>query len=262
MRIATLGFLYFGALFGNYLTDLEESQAIVDFQSLELHTIPNLLSDDKLSTIQNWIDDMMPFSYQDFDNRIGIVWDDYVIDIQDSPTLISIDPVSKYVVIKGQDVEQYPRSIFSYPTLSQILLKDILPPYLKSVSHHTPLPSTLYMQTFVLRSLLNPENIDKKQHVRWHQDPSEYPNSYADYTLVLMLSDPENPLTGWSGGDLLLKNGLPETTNPALKVHPRLNQAVLFNNKNNSHAVTSIKALANSTRDIMIINIYLQDPSK
>jgi 2OG-Fe(II) oxygenase superfamily len=118
------------------------------------------------------------------------------------------------------------------------------------------------MQTFVLQSLLSEELSDQKQHVRWHQDPSDYGNSVADYTLVLMLSDPFDPSNGWEGGELLLKNGIPTEEGPAVLVTPKYNQAVLFNNKKNSHLVTAIKNARNGTaRNIVIINVYLNDPS-
>lgn len=245
------------------LVELQNSQQIVDVGLLELHVLPNLLPQEKLTSLKGWIDDMMEVAYEDFDKRVGIVWDDYLLDIQESPTLLAVDPVRKFVKIEGVNVEQFPQSIFSYPKISAILLQDILPAYFKAVSNHAELPAHVYMQTFVLRSLLSEELSAQKQHVRWHQDPSDYGNSVADYTLVLMLSDPFDPSTGWEGGELLLKNGQPDADAPAARVTPRFNQAILFNNKKNSHLVTAIKnAKSGTTRDIVIINIYLNNPSQ
>lgn len=244
------------------LMELQDGQQVIDIGLLELHVLPNLLSQEKLRTLKGWIDDMMDVAYEDFDKRVGIVWDDYLLDIRESPTLLAVDPVRKFVTIGGVSVEQFPQSIFSYPEIAGILLQDILPAYFDAVSQHVELPSNVYMQTFVLRSLLSEELSIQKQHVRWHQDPSDYDNSVADYTLVLMLSDPFDASNGWEGGELLLKNGMPVADAPAACVTPRCNQAVLFNNKKNSHLVTAIKNAKNgTTRDIVIINVYLKDPS-
>lgn len=252
---------YSACLSANHLEELKEGQQIIDVGLLELHVLPNLLPEEKLTTLKSWINDMMVVAYEDFDKRVGIVWDDYLLDVRNVPTLIEVDPVRKFVKIDGVDVEQFPRSIFSYPNISDILLQNILPAYYKAISQHVVLPVTVYMQTFVLRSLLSNKLSDQKQHVRWHQDPSEYDNSVADYTLVLMLSDPFDAVSGWDGGEILLKNGMPSDDNPAVKVTPKLNQAILFNNQKNSHLVTAIKnAQMGTTRDIVIINVYLKDP--
>lgn len=242
--------------------ELQENQQIVDISLLELGVLPQMLSEKNLEIFKQWIDDMMEVAYEDFDNRVGIVWDDYSLDIRESPKLLAVDPVKKFVTIKGVDVEQFPKSIFSYPAISQILLKEILPAYFDTVSKNITLPDQVYMQTFVLRSLLSEKLSDQKQHVRWHQDPSDYGNSMADYTLVLMLSDPFDPLSGWDGGELLVKNGMPADNAPAVRITPKYNQAILFNNLKNSHMVTAIKNAKNgTTRDIVIINIYLKDSS-
>ena len=84
---------------------------------------------------------MMEVAYEDFDKRVGIVWDDYLLDIQESPTLLAVDPVRKFVKIEGVNVKQFPQSIFSYPKISAILLQDILPAYFKAVSNHAELPA-------------------------------------------------------------------------------------------------------------------------
>ena len=246
----------------NPKSEIQESQQILDIDILELQILSKVLSEDDLSIFKKWIECMMDVAYEDFDKRIGIVWDDYLLDISKSPRLLSIDPVKKFVTIRGANVEQFPKSIFSYPSISQILLEKILPVYFNAISQHIKLPHSVYMQTFVLRSALSELTLTQKQHVRWHQDPSDYGNSVADYTLVLMLSNPFDPLKGWDGGELLVKNGMPTDIAPAVRVVPKYNQAVMFNNKKNSHMVTAIKnAKDDTTRDIIIINVYLKDPS-
>jgi hypothetical protein len=243
--------------------DLKETQQVVNIGDLELHVLPDVLPQGKLEVVKKWIDSMMDVAYEDFDERVGIAWDDYTVDISNkSPTLVAIDPVKKIVNIKGVDTEQFPKSIFSYPQISQILLQDILPICLNAISKQVELPQQLYMQTFVLRSLLSDALGEKKQLVKWHQDPSDYENSFADYTIVLMLSDPFDAAKGWEGGELLLKNGKPADTAPAARVTPRYNQAILFNNKKNSHLVTAIKNAKNhTTRDIVIMTVYLKHPA-
>lgn len=247
----------------NPKSEIEETQQIIDGNLLELHFLANMLSKEQLSAIKNWMEYMKNFTYEDFDNRWGYIWDNCRLDTRDitSPRLLSIDLVKKFVTIQGIDVEQFPKSIFSYPNISQILLEKILPVYFKAISQQKKLPDNVYLQIFVLRSLLSETISTQKQLVRWHQDRSEY-GKVADYTLVLMLSDPFDPLSGWEGGDLLLKNGVPSNVAPAIRVVPRYNQAILFNNKKNSHMVTAIKNAKNhTTRDIIIINVYLEDPS-
>lgn len=247
----------------NPKSEIQETQQIIDGNLLELHFLPKILSKEQLSAIKDWMEYMKNLTYDDFDNRRGYIWDNCRLDTRDinSLRLLSIDLVKKFVTIQGVNVEQFPKSIFSYPNISQILLETILPTYFKTISQQKKLPDSIYLQIFVLRSLLSERVSTQKQHVRWHQDPSEY-GTVADYTLVLMLSDPFDPLSGWEGGELLLKNGLPSNVAPAIRVVPKYNQAILFNNKKNSHMVTAIKNAKNhTTRDIIIINIYLEDPS-
>jgi len=242
----------------NVKKNLSDDQQIINFNQLEMHIIQNVLSDEDLHTVHQWMDDMMPLSYEEFDHRVGITWDDYWLDLNGAISLLAVDPVKKYVgtILKN------PQSIFNYPQISAILLNKILPQYFEQVAKHINLPQVVYMQTFMTRSILTKDLNNQRQHVRWHQDPSEY-DSFADYTLVLMLSDPFNEKTGWSGGELLVKNGMPTDEAAAIKLTPKQNQAILFNNLKNSHLVTAIQnAKEGTTRDIVIINIYLTDPQK
>lgn len=258
--IASLAILLHSSAVDNPKFECDSSQEVVDMGLLNLHVLPNFLPDQKAREIQQWINEMCEQNrtYEDFDQRIGICWDDYWLERETQA--VAIDPVAKIVTINGEGVEQKPESIFSYPAISSILLNDVLPQYFQAMSNQVSIPERVYVQTFVLRSILALTSNAKPQLVRWHRDPSEY-DTIADYTLVLMLSDPTNAQAGWEGGELLVKNGLPADYAPALKVTPKYNQAVLFNNKKNSHMVTTIrKHYGQGTRDIMIVNIYLNDP--
>jgi hypothetical protein len=240
----------------NAKKELSPNQAVIDFAALQLEVLPQMLTRSELASFKKWIDEMMPMAYEDFDTRVGITWDDYWL--TRATNTVRLDTVAKYI---GEGQEQHPQSLFSYPAIKQILFEKVLPDCFACVEKHTILPEELYMQTFVLRSEINQSTQAQKQHVRWHRDPSPY-DAVADYTLVLMLSDGNDLANGWSGGELYIKNGLPEDENPALKVIPRYNQAIIFNNKNNSHLVTAIQSSHITTRDILIVNIYLEDPSR
>lgn len=246
------------AQYENPKVDFNPSQTIIDGDALNLHILPNIIPEEKLKQLKLWIESMHDKVYQDFDNRIGVSWDDYWLDRKTDT--VRIDPVAKFVTIDGTDVEQKPASIFNYSDISKILLKDLLPRYFEHVAQHIALPDTVYLQTFVLRSVLTDIEKNKTQLVRWHQDPSEY-GTIGDYTLVLMLSDHTNPTEGWDGGELLIKNGLPADQTPAIKITPRHNQAIMFNNKLNSHMVTNIQHRNKGVRDVVIINLYLEDPT-
>ena len=97
---------------------------------------------------------------------------------------------------------------------------------------------------------------------KWHQDPGEYYDTMTDYSLVLMLSRQDDPEHGWLGGEFSIKPGLPEDkTNDAFAqtiIHEQ-NQAVLFNNKLNSHAVAAVLShVLKSKRDIIVVPIYFE----
>ncbi len=239
----------------------EETNAI-DFDQLELTVVPNFLNINELNLLHNWIETMMPKSYQDFDDRVGICWDDFWLTYDNGLPSVTVDPIAKYVTINHVDVQQFPESIFSYKETADLFLTTILRKYREIISKKISLPSHIYIQSFVLRSLITSKMNQKQQLVRWHRDPSDYPDTtFGDYTLVLMLSDPQQPDTGWQGGNVLIKSGQPNSKNTAIKVNHAYGQAIIFNNKNNSHAVTKIICNQATTRDIMIVNMYLTDPS-
>ncbi len=94
----------------------------------------------------------------------------------------------------------------------------------------------------------------------WHQDPGEDFTVMADYSLLLMLSDQDDPKHGWSGGEFKIKSGLPTEvcSHDAMQtIIPKYNQAILFNNKINSHMVAAVTTrLLKTKRDLLVIPLY------
>jgi hypothetical protein len=98
--------------------------------------------------------------------------------------------------------------------------------------------------------------------LQWHTDTvvdGDY--TYADYTMVVLMSDPLDPQHGWSGGNFLYSgrreierfNGLinlkRQTNNhitnhpafPTWEISPSVNDAILFGNFGMNHTVTPIR---------------------
>ena len=98
----------------------------------------------------------------------------------------------------------------------------------------------------------------------WHQDPGEDFDTMADFSLVLMLSKQDDPEHGWDGGEFKIRAGLPtdayEETD-VTHITPRFNQAILFNNRLNTHSVTEVLSrVAKTKRDLIVVPLYFGKP--
>jgi hypothetical protein len=107
------------------------------------------------------------------------------------------------------------------------------------------------------------QRCEKSEAMEFHQDPGEdyEGDKAAGFTLILMLSKKNDPEHGWKGGKLKIKAGLPadECDDADVTVlELKHNQALIFNNKLNSHAVTKVSGIAGKTkRDLMVVTLYL-----
>jgi hypothetical protein len=222
---------------------------------------------EKINTIKQWMNQIENNgkSFLNYDDRIGISWDDYRINTTTStPELIKVCydfPIVTYVANKLH----WPKaqSIFDYAKIAQIFLSDIIPKTLHEVKEWTPIPRELLVRTEVHRYRMTRSMNGKKNNVVWHQDPGSFYKRKANYSIILMLSDQNNPCSGWSGGEFLVKPGLPQAQTPFIKLIPRFNQAIILHNRAYSHAVTSIEAIHEKIeRDLIIVELYTEEPTE
>jgi hypothetical protein len=215
-----------------------------------------------IETIKKTIDDIehKRLGYQDYAQRTGIIWSDVWVNTKQPIQLEECNETIKVTQVMGELANNNPQSIFTYPAIASIFSNEILPKTFEAIKTWTPLREKVFAQIFLQRC-------STSDPMDWHQDPGEEGyeiDSMADYSLVYMLSNQDDPEHGWIGGKFKVKPGLPSGDHDKKDVRKLIhcyNQAILFNNKLNSHAVTKITAdSSNAQRDLIVIAIYLTKP--
>lgn len=194
-------------------------------------------------------------SYPDYDKRTGLIFSEFWV-MTAQPENIMEQPNKKIRVLVDGELKDYSaQSSFGYCKLQKILTKEILPKTFDCIKENkwAPLPKSLFAQLYLQRCHTG-------DPMDWHQDPGEYYDTMADFSLVLMLSKQNNPVHGWTGGEFKIKPGLPGDAcdeTEVKKIIHEYNQGVLFNNKLNSHAVTAVlSGMIKSKRDILVLCLY------
>lgn len=208
-------------------------------------------------TIKKTIDEIeqKKLSYPDYAQRKGIIWSDFWINTQ-KPNIIEECKETTKLTLVGEKLQKHnPESVFNYPAVKDILCQNILPKMFALIKTNdwTVLPEKIFAQFFLQRC-------HSSEPMHWHQDPGEDYDMMADFSLVLMLSQQNDPQHGWHGGEFKIRPGLPTdsyTENDVEYIIPNYNQAILFNNKTHSHAVTAITSnnIAGK-RDLIVVPLY------
>jgi len=196
-------------------------------------------------------------SYPDYDKRTGLIFSEFWVKTQQPEKMQEIERRKIRVLVNEKLQDYNAESSFDYPNIQKILAHKILPQIFQCIENHkwAQLPKEVFAQLYLQRCH-NGDPMD------WHQDPGEYYDPMADYSLVLMLGEQDDPIHGWMGGEFKVKPGLPgDNHNPidVLTIIHEQNQGVLFNNKLNSHAVTAVlSSVQKSKRDIIVVPIFFE----
>jgi hypothetical protein len=216
----------------------------------------------KLTTITKCIHTMddienKGLSYPDYDKRTGCIFSEFWVKTQHPEKMQEIERRKIRVLVDEKLHDFNAESSFDYPHIQKIIAHKILPKTFQCIEEHqwAPLPKKVFIQFFLQRCHIG-------NAMDWHQDPGPYYDLMADYALVLMLGKQDDPEHGWIGGEFKIKTGLPadsqQEINAQTIIHEQ-NQAVLFNNLCNSHAVTAIlSAVQKSKRDIIVVHIFFK----
>ena len=197
--------------------------------------------------------------YPDYSKRTGLIWTDFFVNKED-PDIMKLRECKetvKLTEVNGKLQRHYPESMFDYPKVQAIVAQQILPKMFEIIerSGWAQLPPEFFAQLFIQRC-------HTSDAMDWHQDPGEDFTAMADYSLLLMLSDQNDHEHGWEGGELKIKAGLPTQEcayDEIQTIIPLYNQAILFNNKVNSHMVTAVTTqLLQTKRDLLVIPLYFE----
>lgn len=210
-----------------------------------------------IRTIRKTIDliENKKLSYPDYDNRTGIIWSDFLVNTQNPETIQECKETIKLTIANNKLQRHNPESVFTYPAVKNILCQDILPRIFATIkiNNWAYLPDKIFAQFFIQRCKSSPA-------MDWHQDPGGDYDTMADFSLVLMLSQQNDATHGWQGGEFKIRPGFPmDSYESEVKtiVH-EYNQAILFNNKIHSHAVSAITSHNNyGKRDLIVALLYL-----
>ncbi len=223
----------------------------------ELAIVRSFFSDTKtIATIKAIMDEIenKRLGYEDYSKRTGLVWSDVLVKTGRKANIVKEFKTTKVTQVRETLMAQSPQSILHYPVLQSIVSDEILPKMFETVKTWTKLPEEIYAQVFFQRC-------SSSEAMNWHQDPGEDYDPQAHYSLVLMLSEQDDPEHGWHGGKFKIRSGLPEDKYDDADVQeiiPRYNQGIIFNNQLNSHAATQvIPKLEKAKRDIIVIPINL-----
>jgi len=198
-------------------------------------------------------------TYRDYSQRSGGIWSDFWVNTTTPKIIEECKNTVKLTRVADKLEKQKPESVFNYPELKKILCKNILPQTFALIRTNgwATLPEKVFAQFFLQRC-------HTSEAMDWHQDPGEDYDTVADFSLVVMLSHQNNDVHGWQGGEFNIRSGLPNNTyneSDVTTLTQQFNQAILFNNKINSHSVTAITSNVEKTeRDIIVVPIYLAKP--
>jgi hypothetical protein len=224
----------------------------------QLSIIKSFLSNPRsLATLKKVMDEIEDekLGYDDYSKRTGLIWSDVSVETAPPAKMVAEYETEKVTQVLGALKAHKPQSIFKHPTAASIVFHEILPKMFETMRSWTDLPATVFAQIFFQRC-------STSEPMNWHQDPGEDFEPQADYTMVLYLSDQNDPEHGWNGGKFKIRSGLPEDTYDETDVQtiiPCYNQAIIFNNQLNSHAVTEVTSTMSdkTKRDIIVVPINL-----
>ncbi len=223
----------------------------------ELSIIKSFFADTQIiETIKTILDKIEnnKLGYDDYAKRTGLIWSDVLVTTSNPAEILKEYKTEKVTLVGDALTEINPQSLLNYDKLAAIVSEEILPTMFKTIGEWVELPEHVYAQVFFQRC----SNSDAME---WHQDPGEDYDPQAHYSLVLMLSEQDDPQNGWSGGVFSVRPGLPEDTydeHDVMTIIPKYNQGILFNNQRNSHCVTEVLSATDTTqRDIIVITINL-----
>jgi hypothetical protein len=192
-------------------------------------------------------------AYPDYANRKGFIWSDISVETGNPAEIMEIVSV-KATQVNGKLEVRKPQSLLNYPSVKSIFSTEILPKMFETVKNYTNLPKKVFLSLYVQRC-------NESEQMDWHQDPGEDYDPQCDYSMVLMLSDQNDPKYGWDGGEFKIRAGLPEDKYDEKDVQTIVhlhNQAVIFNNKLNSHLAAAVKPkTVSSARDIIVVLLAL-----
>ena len=234
--------------------------AMIPFYAQQCMRSKNFLPQKSIYVIRKTADQIVErqLSYEDYDKRKGIIWSDLVIETQPTKIMGEWKKSIKLTLVDGKIQKHNPESIMHYPHLKDILQQQILPKTFALLTIQRwvplPLPKKIFAQFFLQRC-------HSSDAIAWHQDPGEDYTQMADFSLVLPLSEKNDLIHGWHGGDFKIRPGLPNEQYNEKDVRTIIheyNQAVLFNNKQHSHAVTAITSPTNQgKRDLIVVTLYV-----
>lgn len=242
------------------LTWLPLTAAMVPFHAKQCMHSKEFLPKQSIACIRKTTDEIIErrLSYEDYDKRKGIIWSDLLVKMRPTEIMGEWKNSTKLTLIDGKLQKHNPESIMHYPHLKDILQQQILPKTFALLTMQRwiqlPLPKKIFAQFFLQRC-------HSSDAMGWHQDPGEDYTPMADFSLVLMLSEQNDLVHGWHGGDFKIHPGLPneqcDEKDVQIIIH-EYNQAILFNNKQHSHAVTAITSPENQgKRDLIVVTLYL-----
>jgi len=223
--------------------------------AMRLKVIRPFFSDVRtITTIKSIMDKIEAdkLGYEDYAQRTGLIWSDVSVNTRSPIDIIEEFATQKATLVNDRLKIQQPQSLLKYAALKSIVCAHVLPKMFEAIGAYKPLPEQVYAQFFFQRC-------SSSKAMDWHQDPGEDYTPQADYSLVLMLSDQNDPDTGWNGGVFNLRPGLPTDTQtgPIESIIPRYNQGILFDNQANSHAVTEVLPLNKTAiRDLVVITMH------
>lgn len=195
-------------------------------------------------------------TYEDYAQRKGIIWSDFFVNTEKPEKIKECNNTIKLTLVGDKLEKHNPQSLFDYPDVKKILCHSILPKTFAYITAQkwAKLPKKVFAQFFLQRC-------HTSEAMDWHQDPGEDYDTMADFSLVLMLSEQNDLTHGWHGGEFKIRAGLPTDTYNEIDVTtiiPEYNQAILFNNKINSHSITTVSStVAKTQRDLLVVPIYL-----
>lgn len=230
------------------------------------HVIPNILTERQTETLKKFIKQAIRLGkiYEEFSKRKGVTWDNFWVDTS-IPALLENEQCiqirnemnhEKWVHNGSNLKKVHPSSVFDNEECT-LIIKNLVSRFFREVvetyERGKDFSPPFYFQAFLTRTEVKPNHVS--EFVKWHQDSGEN-TDVAQYTLVVLLSDPDQEKGGWEGGKMNLRSL--KDSHSLIEVSPAYRQGIIFDNEHSEHSVTQVQAKDSPVqRDILILCMHL-----
>ena len=228
--------------------DIESSN--INFHEFQMGEHAEVFSAPELAAVTDALAKAKP-SFKGPQDSQGLWWQTGWLNLSRALTLDAFEPDDAPKRIDG--LVQHPQSFIDQPIITTIL-PVLLKPLIEHARNHTMLGVRIYVQLMALRAL-GAQAGQQAAGATWQQLHCLHFQP-ADYTMLLMVSEPHDSKQGFARSQWYLKNGAPALPKARLTLDAKRNSGLMFSSAQNSFSWGQCVPLQSyQTRDMLIASI-------